>query len=65
MKLNLKRAGRWKDLATAEEYLEHSAPVLADQMRRLENRGGIKNWDEDGHQILEMVKVIKFSLNPI
>jgi len=34
--LGLKRAGRWKNLQTAEEYLEHSLPVLRDRMNRLD-----------------------------
>ena len=34
--LGLKRAGRWKTLQTAEEYLEHSLPALRDRMNRLD-----------------------------
>ena len=33
--LGLKRAGRWKNLKSAEEYLEHSIPVQRDRMTRL------------------------------
>ena len=33
--LGLKRAGRWKNLASAEEYLEHSIPVQQDRVNRL------------------------------
>ena len=33
--LGLKRAGRWKNLKSAEEYLEHCLPVQRDRMTRL------------------------------
>ena len=34
--LGLKRAGRWRTLQSAEEYLEHSLPVQRDRMMRLD-----------------------------
>ena len=34
--LGLKRAGRWKGIKSAEEYLEHSLPVQQDRLDRLD-----------------------------
>ena len=34
--LGLKRAGRWKGIKSAEEYLEHSIPTQRDRMVRLD-----------------------------
>ena len=34
--LGLKRAGRWKGIKSAEEYLEHSLPTQRDRMERLD-----------------------------
>ena len=36
--LGLKRAGRWKGIKSAEEYLEHLMPVLLDRMRSINSR---------------------------
>jgi hypothetical protein len=34
--INLKRAGRWKKLQSAEEYMDHCIPVQKDRMSRLD-----------------------------
>ena len=56
--IGLKRAGKWKNLQTAEEYLEHSAPVLKDRMSRLSGEYKSEgDMTEDGNQVLKMVLV--------
>ena len=64
--IGLKRAGRWKNLETAEHYLEHSAPVLDDRMNRLSGhkRGNDEmEWGENGEKVASMMTVSKSSLD--
>ena len=58
--IGLKRAGRWRNLETAEHYLEHSAPVLEDRMNRLDQLktgDDEEEWGVDGEKVISMVTV--------
>jgi hypothetical protein len=41
--INLKRAGRWKNMESAKEYIDHYRPVQKDRMARLGNGKQIGN----------------------
>lgn len=60
--LGLKRAGRWKNLESAEHYIEHSQPVLIDWMKRLskharEEKEEREEFGTDGEKIVAMMTV--------
>ena len=60
--LGLKRAGRWKNLASAEEYLEHSIPVQQDRVNRLfHNTGNTQHINVVGDDIEIQVRTTNYS----